>query len=120
MLLCVDQFAEHDFLRRIADIVHFPDPFHLIFCLEPLRDTLTLCHLLNQPRKQILCLLVDVDKVGIQLSTEQQRRIKAILLLPEIFSPPLAPDANRNAFRRYKVGNEVIAFPMVSDAVLLE
>ena len=63
----------YDFCRYVTDIVHSPNPFHLIFRLKLLRYTLTICHLLYQPKKYFLYLPVDFGKMGTVKSYAQNR-----------------------------------------------
>ena len=48
IVLHKNQLIMYDFFRSIADIVHAPDPFHLIGGLELLSDALALGQLAGQ------------------------------------------------------------------------
>ena len=66
------KLAEHNFKRSVFYIIHPPNPFHLIVCFELFGNTLTLCRLIYQPKEKILCLLVNICKIGIQFAAGQQ------------------------------------------------
>jgi hypothetical protein len=63
--LDVDQVVIDHLHRPASDVIHPADPLHLVVCLELLRDTFRLSHLLYQPREHFLCLPVDVGKITI-------------------------------------------------------
>ena len=65
ILLTANQLAIHNLHSPITDIIHPADPLHLVACLELLRDTFRLGHLLYQPKKHLLRLSVDVGKITI-------------------------------------------------------
>lgn len=75
LLLCVDYFCIHDLPYPVSDIVHQSDPLHLIFCLELPCHPITLCHLIHQLKKHILCLLVDASKAFVQFASCLQRSV---------------------------------------------
>jgi len=70
--LSVYQFCVHYFGGSVADIVHPTNPFHLIVCFEFFGHTLTLCHLIYEPKKHILSLLVNLRKVFAQFTAYKQ------------------------------------------------
>ena len=72
LILYVYDFFVYNFGSSLLDVIHPTNPFHLVVCFELFGYTLTLCHLIYEPRKHILRLLVDVCEVSIQLATCQQ------------------------------------------------
>lgn len=49
--------------------IHPPDPFHLVVGFQRFRNALSICHLFYQPKKKLLCLSVNVRKIGVQFAT---------------------------------------------------
>ena len=72
------------YLNRGYLIIHSTNPFHLVIRFELFGYALTLCRLLYEPRKHILCLFVDVCKVAVQLATCQQIKIQYLAILLDI------------------------------------
>ena len=61
--LDVNQLAIHNLHSLITDIIYPDDPLHLVVCLELLRNTFRLGHLLYQPKKHFLRLPVNISKI---------------------------------------------------------
>ena len=51
-----------------------------------------ICHLLYQPKKKLLCLSVNVRKIGVQFAAGQQVGIAHTVMLLEIAEMPLSPN----------------------------
>lgn len=64
--LCVDQFVEDDFLRKVFDVVHGGDRSHLIVGFEGFRDAFTLSHLCGETLHHFVGLPVDLLQMGVQ------------------------------------------------------
>ena len=71
--------------------IHPPDPFHLVVGFQRFRNALSICHLFYQPKKKLLCLSVNVRKIGVQFATCQQSGISHTAMLLEIAEVPLPP-----------------------------
>ena len=89
--LCIDNICLNYFKCSAADIIHPPDPFHLVVGFQRFRNALCICHLLYQPKKKLLCLSVNVRKIGGQFTTCQQVGIAHTAMLLEIAEMPLTP-----------------------------
>ena len=63
LVLTVYKLTRNDFYSSTSDIVHSPNPQHLVFRFEGFRYALLFGKLLYQPRKQCFCLLVKVCKI---------------------------------------------------------
>ena len=50
--LCIDNICLNYFKCSAADIIHPPDPFHLVVGFQRFRNALRICHLLYQPKKK--------------------------------------------------------------------
>ncbi len=59
------KFAVYDFHCSAADIIHPPNPLHLIVRFELFRYALTLRRLLYKSIKHFFSLLVDISKVSV-------------------------------------------------------
>ena len=81
----------YDSCRYVTDIVHSPNPFHLIFRLKLLRYSFTFRYLLYQLRKHVLCLPVNFGKMSVQLSACQQVHINNFMALFQISCVSLSP-----------------------------
>ena len=64
--------------------IHPPDPFHLVVDFQRFRNALSICHLLYQPKKKLLCLSVNIRKMGVQFTAGQQIAISHTVMLLEI------------------------------------
>ena len=78
-LLSINTFAGHDLFCAVADVVHVPDPCHLVIGFEILGDALALGHLADQKVKHGVGLFVDLGEVGAQLAFSGQLRIDMTL-----------------------------------------
>ena len=89
--------------------IHPPDPFHLIVGFQRFRNALSICHLFYQPKKKLLCLSVNVRKIGVQFATCQQVGIAHTAMLLEIAEMPLPPYPDWLIFLRLILpGNQII------------
>lgn len=70
--LVINYIGVYDFCCSATNVIHSSNPFHLIVRFELFGHTLTFCHLLYEPRKHILCLLVEISKVSVQFAACQQ------------------------------------------------
>ena len=98
LALFVNQCWINDFFNSIPNAIHLFYPFHLIFSIELLRDTLLLCHLFYKLRKHFFCLLVNIGKVAVQTATEQQAGIAGLAIFFDVPQMPLTPQADRLFF----------------------
>ena len=97
--------------------VHPPDPFHLVAGFQRFRNALSICHLLYQPKKKLLCLSVNVRKIGVQFAAGQQVGIAHTAMLLEIAAMPLPPYPDWPIFLRLIIpGNQII----VSNQLILQ
>ena len=71
--------------------IHPSDPFHLVVGFQRFRNALSICHLLYQPKKKLLCLSVNICKMGVQFTAGQQVGISHTAMLLEIAEMPLTP-----------------------------
>lgn len=71
--------------------IHPSDPFHLVVGFQRFRNALSICHLLYQPKKKLLCLSVNIRKMGVQFTAGQQVGISHTAMLLEIAEMPLTP-----------------------------
>ena len=83
-ILYIDQIIIHDFYHRFPYCVHSLYPKHLIVCFERFRDAFLLGEFFYQSKEHILCLLVQIGKVAIELSAEQQAIIQLFTVLMDI------------------------------------
>ena len=115
--LCIDNIYLDYFKFSAADIIHPPDPFHLVVGFQRFGNTICICHLLYQPRKKFLCPSVDIRKIGVQFATCQQSGISHTAMLLEIAEMPLSPYPDWLIFLRLIIpGNQII----VSNQFLLQ
>ena len=91
MALCENQFCIYDLYSSVPDAVHPPDPFHLIVGFQRFRNALCICHLFYQSFEHLLCLPVNICKIGIQFTAGQQIGISHTVALSEIAEMPLPP-----------------------------
>lgn len=96
--LTVNEIGIDNFFCSAPNIIHCPYPRHLVDCFKLFRYTLTLCHLLYQPRKHFLCLLINISKITVQLARCKQISVKDTLMLFDISQMALSPNADRLAF----------------------
>lgn len=73
--LTINHFAIHNFRRPAADVVHTPDPFHLISGLELLGDAFSLGHLADQKVQHGVGLFVNLSEVVAEFAFCNQLRI---------------------------------------------
>lgn len=89
--------------------IHPPDPFHLVVGSQRFRNALCICHLLYQPKKKLLCLSVNIRKMGVQFTAGQQVSIAHTAMLLEIAEMPLPPYPDWPLFLRLIIpGNQII------------
>ena len=64
------------------------DPLHRMFSFQFFSYTLTLLHLLCQPKKQFFCLFINIRKIAVQPAACQQVGTKypAVLFHPKYFT----------------------------------
>jgi len=68
----VDELIQHDLFCPVPNAVHAPNPFHLIGGLELFGYVLLLCHLLGEQLHSFLASFVNLKKMRIQFSGQQQ------------------------------------------------
>ncbi len=80
------------------------------------------CYLIDQAKKHILRLLVNVSQAAAQFSTQLQTSIKAPIVFSDVPQMPLAPYASGRflAFRHRKVWKEVITLFVICATYLLK
>lgn len=88
---CINQLIVCNLRCPISDAVHLPDPFHLVTGFQRFRNALCICNLFYQPKKQLLCLPVNICKLTIQLAAGQQIGVKHPPVLLEISEMSLTP-----------------------------
>ena len=117
MALCENQFCIYDLYSSVPDAVHPPDPFHLIVGFQRFRNALCICHLFYQSFEHLLCLPVNICKIGIQFTAGQQISISHTVALSEIAEMPLPPYPDWPIFLRLIIpGNQII----VSNQLILQ
>lgn len=70
--LCVYDFLVYNFHRTCLDIIHLADPRHLVGSFQRLGNALGVGHLLNDDVQPLLRLVVNIGKVAVQVSAQQQ------------------------------------------------
>ena len=70
--LYIYQLIENDLFHCITDILHRPDPGHLISDLQLLGDALRFCHLLGEHFHLRIGCLVDLIQVIVQFANENR------------------------------------------------
>ena len=110
LLLVENYIVVHDFCCFASDVIHLCNPFHLIIRLQLFRHTFTLCHLLYQPGKHFLCLLVNVSKVTIQITACEQSSIGRSFMFFQIAFVSLSPYADGLCFfGQFQIGEKIIS-----------
>ena len=79
--LTVDQFLIHHLFRSRPDTIHRPDPGHLIAGFELFGDAFPLGHLLRQPVKHFLRLLVNLGDMILQSPGQKHCGVDRIPML---------------------------------------
>ncbi len=82
--LCEYQFCIYNFGCSVTDIIHPTNPFHLVFSLKFFCYILFFGKLFYHPKKHILCLLINLGKVAVQLTTRQKVGVKYLTVLLEV------------------------------------
>ena len=115
--LCIDNIYLDYFKCSAADIIHPPEPFHLVVGFQRFGNTICICHLLYQPKKKFLCPSVDIRKIGVQFATCQQSGISHTAMLLEIAEMPLSPYPDWLLFFRLIISDDQV---IVSDQFILQ
>lgn len=92
--LSIDQFVEVDFLCPVADVIHGFDPYQLIVCFQLLIDAIFLCHLCYKQIELCSCLSVDVNKVAVQLTIENEGVVEYRTVFSEVLLVLSTPHTN--------------------------
>lgn len=96
--LYINQFSVHNLCGSVPNIVHSPNPRHLVGCFELFGHTFTLCHLFHQPREHFPCLPVNIRKTAIQLAACQQSGVHPSVMLFQITFVSLSTYTDRLCF----------------------
>ncbi len=101
-----------------TDVIHPSNPLHLIIRFEFFGHTLTLGHLLYQPKKHFLCLPVDVSKVAVQFAAGEQGRIGCPAMLLQVTRVAPSPHADGLLFflGQFQIRKKIIPNLRVSTA----
>ena len=83
-LLCVDQIIIDDLHCRFPYCVHPLYPKHRIVRCETFRDIFLFGKFIYQPKEHILRLLVQIGKVAVQFTIEEQPGIERLTVFPDI------------------------------------
>ena len=65
-VLGVNQFIQNNLIGPVPNVVHPGNPFHLVFCFQPLGNAFLLCQLKNVSLFRFLRLVVNFFQVEIQ------------------------------------------------------
>jgi hypothetical protein len=66
LLLIVNEFAQHDLVDTVADIVHHADPRHLIAAFQLFGDTFLFGELFYKLKSHFFRLLIDLSQIRVQ------------------------------------------------------
>ena len=89
----------HNLLRTSPDIIHFPNPCHLILRFQLLIDTLFLYQLCYEQMEFVSCLSVNISQIAVQLSAENKVGIEHRTMLFQVLLVLSAPHTNRRCPR---------------------
>ena len=78
----------------MSDAVHLSHPRLWVAGLQPLRHTFGICVLFYQPKKEFLCLRLDVCEVSVQRPGGQKVILQHSVMLLQKGAPPLAINAD--------------------------
>ena len=72
LVLTVYKLTRNNLHSGVADVVHSPNPQHLVFRFDRFRYVFLFGEFFYQPREHFLCLPVNVGKITVQLAACQQ------------------------------------------------
>ncbi len=116
-----NHLRQNDFLCPAADAVHGPDPCKLVTGFQFLGDTLRLLHLRDDTRQPVSGLFVQVSKICPEFSRQKQGIVLTgpVFLQKRLVHP--APPSNGATFlRQLQIGDVVVSYQRVADAVLMD
>ena len=99
LVLKINGIIIDDFRCRFPHFVHPLHPKHLIFHFERFRDTFLCGKFFNQSKEHIFCLLVQICKITVQLSTCHQLGVNGLVVLLQMSQVTLSPYPDRAFFR---------------------